>query len=227
MERLFQYLLEMEGVGAYAIVFGILVACGLGFPLPEDIPLIAAGYLVWDGTADALPMIAITLAGVLLGDSILFLLGKNLGVRILEGRAQTLFPPAKVRRTRAYFRKYGDKIVFFARFVAGIRAIVFFMSGALRMRYQRFLFLDGIAAALSVPIWIALGYGMGNYFGDEIGQIIRNAKQFKNGFTILVLTLVVALVARAYWKYRKAQASAKRKALRAAEAAAVKETPVS
>jgi membrane protein DedA with SNARE-associated domain len=210
MEKLFQYLLEMNGLGAYAIVFGILVACGLGFPLPEDIPLIAAGYLVWDGTAEWVPMLAITMGGVLLGDSILFFLGRNLGVRILEGRAQTLFPPAKVRRTRAYFRKYGEKIVFFARFVAGIRAVVFFMAGALKMRYQRFLFLDGVAAALSVPIWIALGYGMGNYFGDEIGEIIRNAKQFKNAFSILIAVLVVGLIARAYWRYRKAQALAKR-----------------
>lgn len=216
MEKLFEYLLEMSGVGAYAIVFGILVACGLGVPLPEDIPLIAAGYLVWDGTAEWLPMLAVTMAGVLLGDSILFFLGRKLGVRILEGRAQTLFPPAKVRRTRAYFRKYGEKIVFFARFVAGLRAVVFFMAGALKMRYQRFLFLDGIAAALSVPIWIGLGYGMGNYFGDEIGEIIRNAKQFKNGFTIVVAVLVLALVGRAYWKYRKAQDSAKRKAKLAA-----------
>jgi len=219
MEKLFEYLLEMNGIGAYAIVFGILVACGLGFPLPEDIPLIAAGYLVWDGTAQALPMLAITMLGVLLGDSILFFLGKHLGVRILEGRAQNIFPPARVRRTRAYFRKYGEKIVFFARFVAGLRALVFFMAGALKMKYQRFLFLDSMAALISVPVWIGLGYGMGNYFGDEIGEIIRNAKQFKNAFSIVVAIAVIALVARAYWRYHRADLSAKRlKAIKEAKA---------
>ena len=32
--------------GGYVVLFALLFACGLGLPLPEDIPLLLAGYLL-------------------------------------------------------------------------------------------------------------------------------------------------------------------------------------
>ena len=109
MERLFVYLTDLSSGVAYFIILGILLACGLGFPLPEDIPLIATGYLVWDGTLDWFWALVVTMTGVLVGDSILFYFGRSLGLKLL-GEKSPLFSPRKVRRTRAYFRKYGDTI---------------------------------------------------------------------------------------------------------------------
>ena len=39
----------MDGGGGYWVLFGLLLSCGLGVPLPEDIPLLLAGYFVADG----------------------------------------------------------------------------------------------------------------------------------------------------------------------------------
>lgn len=206
IERLFVYLTDLSGSISYLVVFAILVACGLGFPLPEDIPLIASGYLIWDGTMNWFPAIAVTMLGVLLGDSILFFLGNKLGMRVLENeRVQTIFKPEKIRRTRAYFRKYGDKIVFFARFVAGFRSAAFFMSGALRMSYRRFIFLDAMAALLSVPVWITIGYLLGHYLGDEISQILKSLKHLKSGISIVFATIILVVLGRYYLKYQKAK----------------------
>jgi membrane protein DedA with SNARE-associated domain len=33
--------------GGYAVLFGLLFSCGLGVPIPEDVPLIAAGILIY------------------------------------------------------------------------------------------------------------------------------------------------------------------------------------
>ena len=94
MEKLFVYLTDLSSGVAYAIIFGILLACGLGFPLPEDIPLVAAGYLVWEGTLKWFPALLVTMAGVLIGDSILFFLGQRLGLSILkQERFQKIFAP--------------------------------------------------------------------------------------------------------------------------------------
>jgi membrane protein DedA with SNARE-associated domain len=207
MDKLFVYLTDLSGGVAYLIIFGILVACGLGFPLPEDIPLIATGYLVWDETMTLIPAIVVTMTGVLIGDTILFFLGRKMGIHILEQeKLQHVFKPEKVRRTRAYFRKYGDKIVFFARFVAGFRAAAFFMSGALKMEYKRFLFLDALAAAISVPLWVGIGYGLGYYLGDEISTILRNVRHLKTGFTVVIFLITTVIVLRSFLQYRKAQA---------------------
>jgi membrane protein DedA with SNARE-associated domain len=208
MDKIFIYITNLSSNFAYLVIFGILVACGLGFPLPEDVPLIATGYLIWDTTLDWVPAILVTLAGVLIGDSFLFYLGKKMGIRLLEhGKVQTLFKPEKVRRTRAYFRKYGDKIIFFARFVAGFRAAAFFMSGALKMRYSRFIFLDALAAMFSVPIWIGIGYGLGYYLGDEISSILSSMKHLKWAITSIVLVITAVVITRSYIKYQRARSN--------------------
>ena len=111
MERLFIYLTDLSSGASYAIVFGILVACGLGFTLPEDIPLVASGYLVWDGTMNWGPALAVTLLGVGIGDSILFFIGRKLGMRILEPGAnkRSVFPPERIRRTRSVFSAFRSR----------------------------------------------------------------------------------------------------------------------
>jgi len=208
MDKLFFYLTNLSSNVAYLIIFGILVACGLGFPLPEDIPLIATGYLIWDGTMEWVGALAITILGVLIGDSILFFIGKKLGLAIIEKeKFQTFIKPKKIRRARAYFRKYGDKIVFFARFVAGFRAAAFFLAGAMKMKYRRFLWLDFLAAILSVPIWVGLGFALGHYFGSEIAEILRNVKHLKNYVMIIIFGIVFIVILRSALKYRKAKAS--------------------
>ena len=206
MDKLFYYLTGLSSNIAYFIIFAILIACGLGFPLPEDIPLVAAGYLVWDGTLSLTGAFLVTMVGVLVGDSLLFFLGKRLGMRIVKSKQPLKFlKPAKVRRTRAYFRKYGDKIVFFARFVAGFRAVAFFMAGAMHMRFRRFVLFDAMAAMLSVPMWIGGGYLLGYYFGDEIADALRKVKQFKHAVTLITLVVVIAVVWRVVVRYRASQ----------------------
>lgn len=204
MDKLFYYLTGLSSNIAYLIIFAVLFACGLGFPLPEDIPLVATGYLIWDGTMRWPAALAVTISGVLIGDSLLYFFGSRLGLKILKSKEPVLFlKPRKVRRTRAYFRKYGDKIVFFARFVAGFRAAAFFMAGAMHMRFRKFIFYDALAAFLSVPIWIGIGYALGHYFGEEISDVLHKVKQFKHIFTIVSVLVVVGVVGRLVLRYRK------------------------
>ena len=100
---------------------------------------------------------------------------------------------------------YGDKIVFFARFFAGFRAVAFFMAGATKMKYSRFLWLDGLAALLSVPIWIGVGYAAGYYLGDEITEILKGVKEIKTLITIVLIGVILIIVVRSLVKYQRAK----------------------
>lgn len=211
MERLFEYLTDLSSGVAYLIIFGILVACGLGFPLPEDIPLIATGYLIWDKTLTWFGGIVVTILGVLIGDSILFFIGQRLGLKILNKKKKGLFSPKRVKRAQAYFRKYGPKVVFFARFVAGLRAVVFFMAGAMHMKYRTFLLLDFLAALVSVPLWIVGGFYLGRFFGDEISDLLLKLKEIKLVVTVVILTLVVGILVRSILRYQNAKRKSSRK----------------
>lgn len=204
MDRLFYFLTDLSSFGAYLAVFTILLSCGVSLPLPEDIPLVAAGYLIWDKTFSPFPIFLVTMSSILIGDFILFYLGQKLGFRYLfQARDKPLFKVKSVRRARAYFRKYGDKIVFFARFIVGFRIVVFFMAGAMKMKPSRFLFFDAMAALISVPLWLLLGYLLGCNFGDEIAVLLHHLKNLKHIISLVIVMALLFAVARLFYKFRR------------------------
>ena len=78
-----------SGVFSYLVVFGVLLACGLGVPLPEDVSLILGGYLVHAGKANLVLMMITSFVGIMVGDSIIFFAGRRLGAQV--GSKQTGF----------------------------------------------------------------------------------------------------------------------------------------
>ena len=178
------------------MVFGALLICGLGLPLPEDVVLIAGGFLAFLGTRNAtggvgsLPlMILIGLAGILAGDSMIYAFGSR-SVRGLSASKliSRLVTPEGLERARGLFEKHGEKIVMIARFVPGLRAVMYFTAGASRMQFWRFLLFDGVAACVSAPVWVIVGFK----FGEHRDVAMDYARRVQG--TILVVALVAAAI---------------------------------
>lgn len=163
-----------SGIGAYGLVLAVLLACGLGVPLPEDVALITGGYLVYSGSARLLPMIVVAFVGILGGDSFAFLLGRRLGSQ-LERRwpFRLLVTPSKRKKVEGLFVRYGERIVMAARFMPGVRAVTYFLAGSMRMRYSHFIFFDALAALLSAPVFVLLGYHFGARIDWLVGAVRR------------------------------------------------------
>lgn len=217
MDQLFLELVSASSLGAYAAIFGILIICGLGVPLPEDVPLMAAGYLTWRGTMNAELAFATTMIGVLLGDTMLFFIGRRIGPAIMGTPwIEAIVSKKRQRRVKAYFRVYGDRVVFLARFVAGIRGAVFFLAGATNVRYRRFLMFDALAALLSVPVWLLLGYGLGHWLGDEVEKVLDLMNQFRTVATVVAVAIAIVLIGTPVFRIiragRRAQKAADRSA---------------
>src|SRR6185295_18583359 len=68
--------------GGYFVLFGLLFACGLGLPMPEDIPLMIAGALVANGKMHLAFACVIAWCGIIGGDCVLYHLGKKFGLEI-------------------------------------------------------------------------------------------------------------------------------------------------
>ncbi|QRN92857.1 DedA family protein [Archangium violaceum] len=205
-----------HGFLAYAAVFGVLVACGLGVPLPEDISLILGGFLAHKGAASLPAMMLIGFAGILVGDSLIFMAGRRLGSQV--GRSPTGFfarvvTPEKRARVEGMFALHGQKIVMIARFLPGVRAVTYFTAGSAGMSYWRFIFWDGLAALLSAPFFVWLGF----HFGDKLDYGIE---LLKDGQMVVLGGLVV--VGLVFFLWRKRIASVRDAALKAA----VKASPV-
>lgn len=196
--------MQTEGLAAYGVIFAVLVACGLGIPLPEDVSLVTGGFLVYLGAAQLEVMMAVGFVGILAGDTLIFLAGRRIGTQVgrsghgFFGRVVT---PEKRRKVEELFRRHGEKIVMIARFLPGARAVTYFTAGSARMKYRHFIFFDAIAALASAPLFVYLGYR----FGDELEALIRSVRRGESA-VIVVLTLVAA-----FFAYRKIRASLRRK----------------
>ncbi|HEY1088454.1 MAG TPA: DedA family protein, partial [Archangium sp.] len=129
------------GITAYGVVFGILLAAGFGLPLPEDIPLIMGGVLVHRGQATLWVMMLVGYAGIILGDSIMFMLGRRVGSRVgaTPGFFARIVTPEKRAQVEGLFKKHGEKIVMLARFLPGVRTVTYFTAGSVGMRYSHFV----------------------------------------------------------------------------------------
>jgi membrane protein DedA with SNARE-associated domain len=191
------------GLGAYGLVFGILMACGLGFPLPEDVALITGGYLAYKGQANLWIMIGVGFGGILLGDSLIFLLGRlgrKAEGKIAAGLLGRHLTPERIAKVEAQFERRGSMMVVIARFLPGIRAATYFVAGGARMSYWRFLVFDGIAALLSAPVFVLLGH----HFGNQIRVVVGWAEQFHTWLIGGMLGLAVILLGRWLLQRRKA-----------------------
>ena len=191
-----------HGVLAYAAVFGILVACGVGVPLPEDISLILGGFLAHKGAASLPMMMAVGFGGILVGDSLIFLAGRRLGGqagRESPGFIARLVTPEKRAKVEGLFALHGQKIVMIARFLPGVRAVTYFTAGSAGMSYARFIFWDGLAALLSAPFFVWLGF----HFGDKLDYAIERMKE---GQLVVVGALAVVGLGVFLWRKRASAA---------------------
>jgi len=189
-----------SGAGAYGLVLGILLLCGLGFPMPEDVVLITGGFLVFKGAAHLNVMLLVAFAGILAGDSIAFYLGRHLGEGLQRRWPfRVLITPAKWARVEGLFARYGQKLVLAARFMPGVRAVTFFVAGHARMRYLSFICYDGLAALVSAPLFVLLGYE----FGENIDTVIKGVRHGQWAVISVVVCVAGAWLLFRYWRQRR------------------------
>jgi membrane protein DedA with SNARE-associated domain len=204
-----------------AFVFLALLLCGFGLPMPEDVILVSGGIIAWKaspmreladhpslramlGDPGLLAMAAAGLAGILAGDLVIFLAGRRFGARVADFRPlRRIVSPAKLEQVEKLMRRRGDLVVVIARFLPGLRAPTYFTAGHARMPAWEFLLLDGLAALVSAPVWVCLGF----YFGSDLEAAARKATEF--GHYIMAGVGVVLLALAARWLHaRRARARA-------------------
>ena len=158
-------------------------------PLPEDVPLITGGYLVARSGSLTL-MIAVGLAGILIGDSIIFRAGQTYGEKLLDTRVGRHISGERVQRTIHLFERHGPKFILVARFVPGLRAVTYFVAGTTGVPYWKFILYDGMAACVSAPAWVILGWWARKH--NMIRWAMRTSKHAE--LTLLAVFAVTAVI---------------------------------
>jgi membrane protein DedA with SNARE-associated domain len=144
-------------------IFGLaLLLAGLCMPISADLVLLSAGYFAYQGQAAYAVLIPVAVGSVLLGDTMMFGIGRHFGKRVIGmWPFRKAFTPERLARTETSFQKQGYRVVFLARFMPGIRTIFMFSSGTLGLRYWKFLLYDLAGALIVIPVtllsvkWVA------------------------------------------------------------------------
>ncbi len=199
MEWLFTFFEQYPYLGV-SIVFLLL---GIGLPIPEEVVLVVAGFICHklhtDPKVTIEVMMLVCVASILAGDLIPFSLGKVFGPRLLRLRfLRVIVSRQRLATFDRWFRRRGDLVIFFARFVPGLRTVAYFTAGSMRMRWLRFLSLDVAGILLVAPLFAVLGYASGEFIDDAIHRV----KTWERG--ILITVVVVAVVTGSwYWVRRR------------------------
>jgi len=181
----------------YLAVFVVLMICGFGVPIPEDITLVAGGVIAGLGYVNVHVMCAVGLVGVLTGDSLMFIVGRVFGTRALRLRwVAYLLTPRRYARVQAKFSRHGTRLMFVARFLPGLRSPIYLTAGMTRrVSFLRFLVLDGLAALISVPVWVYLGY-----YGAQNHEWLLKWLGRGKVVVFILLGAIAAVVVAYYWR---------------------------
>lgn len=176
--------------------------------MPEDITLVVAGYLSHLGNIDVVVSIVVCMLGVLMGDFTLFLIGRKFGKKAFTLPViRSLMTPERVAFAEKKLHGNARKIMFTARFLAGLRAPIYLTAGTLGVKPQIFVGMDFLAAILSVPALVCLGY----FFGDEIDIALLWARKIEHYIMIVLGALIVFFIIRSLLKRRSTKIKEVRK----------------
>ena len=151
----------------YPILFGVIFAeTGLVVTpfLPGDSLLFAVGALAAVDTSGTLtaPLASVTLAlAAVLGNTVNYGIGRAIGPPAFSGRYR-LLRVEYLRRTEAFFVRYGGLAIFLSRFMPIIRTCAPFVAGIGRMPFGRFLAYTLAGGTSWVLLFVWGGYLFGN-----------------------------------------------------------------
>lgn len=167
-------------VGLALLVFaesGLLI----GIFLPGDSLLFAAGLLAAAGYLEFGPLALIVIIAAILGDTVGYWFGKNVGANLFNRKDSLIFKQEYVERTQKFYKKYGGRAVALARFVPVVRTLAPILAGVGSMPYSRFASYNALGGVMWGGGMVALGF--------FLGAIIPNSEKY-----ILPISLVIVVI---------------------------------
>jgi membrane protein DedA with SNARE-associated domain/rhodanese-related sulfurtransferase len=159
----------------HSILFFVVLAESLGFPIPAALGLLVAGGASATGTLSPGVMIATGIGAMLIGDNILYFTGRFTGWWLLGVLCRiSLNPEACILRSADTFYRRGRVILVFAKFLPGLNTMAPPLAGSMGLPFAQFFPLDLAGASLYILTYFSIGY----LFSDFLGVIVHGYSTF-------------------------------------------------
>ena len=189
------------GPWLYALMFAVIFAeTGLVVTpfLPGDSLLFIAGTVVASAGLNIHVLVPLLILAAVLGDSVNYSIGHYIGPRIFDKPDSRWFKQDHLRRTQAFYDKYGGVTIIIGRFIPIIRTFAPFLAGVAGMEYRRFFAFNVVGGILWVGLLVYAGYVFGNI------------PWVKDNLTWIVIGIVVVSLIPAVVTFLKERGSSKR-----------------
>ncbi len=184
----------------YLLVFLIVFAEAAGLPAPAALSLIAAGAAAATHFLNPFAALATAIIAMMLGDLLLFILGRYTGWTLLGFLCRlSLNPETCILRSAETFYKRGRLALIFAKFIPGLNSMAPPLAGSMKMKTAQFLRLDFLGTALYVLAYAALGFVFHNF----VAKIIHGLQSAGHAFAELILVAIIAFIVYRIIEFRR------------------------
>ena len=143
----------------YLVLFLVVLAEAIDIPLPASLAMVAGGAAAAAGDLRAPVVFLVAVIALLLGDSIVYFMGRYMGWALLGFLCKvSVNPETCILRSAELFYKRGKTTLIIAKFIPGINTMAPPLAGSMRMRFEQFLWLDFLGASLYTLAYGGLGY---------------------------------------------------------------------
>jgi membrane protein DedA with SNARE-associated domain len=199
LHDLIHWLLETIGSMGYPGIFLLMAMESSIIPVPSELVMPPAGFLIYQGRMDWLPAILAGTLGSLAGAYANYFAARYLGrPLILKYGRYVLIPPDKFQRVESFFLSHGEISTFIGRLLPVIRHLISIPAGVAGMNHLRF----SLYTLLGAGIWCSIL----TWIGYAIGQNQELVIAWSHRALVWVLLASCGLVASYIWWYRRQQA---------------------
>lgn len=189
------HIIEHHG---YAALCALVFMEAIGLPIPAAIALVMAGAASAWGVMSPGGTILISVVSIVVGDVLLYELGRKSGWWLLGLLCRVAVNPETcILRSAESFYKRGRMTLLFAKFIPGINTMAPPLAGSMKMRFTQFLRLDLGGALLYVLAYFTAGF----VFSHILKDVIRIFESFGRAMEVVVIVALIGYVAYRFYLY--------------------------
>ncbi len=188
VEPIVDLVVQLVEHGSYPLVVALMALESALIPIPSEIVMPFAGFLVYEGKMNFWLAVASGVVGNLIGSLAIYLVGARIGWSPIEEKLGFLFGKS-LSKARRLFDEHGELAVFFGRILPAVRTVISLPAGLSKMNLLKFTALTVLG---SIPWNLALVYS---------GMILRdNWEEVSKYLDPLAVLVVLILVIYVIWE---------------------------
>jgi membrane protein DedA with SNARE-associated domain len=171
-------------------------------PIPSEITMIPAGYLVQQGKMDLISVLLASIAGTVGGAYFNYWIARHFGRGLfLRYGKYFLMTPAKLQKLESFFDKHGAISTFIGRLIPGVRHYISFPAGLAQMNRRTFIIYTALGGAIWMCVLITLGY----HIGENRALMVQWLPLIKGGMLLSIFVLLAGYIIRGKIKRQRAK----------------------